>query len=84
VTRRGNTSARKINRAQILLKATEGGSDAQRANAVDTSAITVFRTRKRLVEDGLLEALNERLRLRQPRKLDAKQEAHVNAVALSP
>ena len=46
VTRRGKSSARKIKRAQILLKAAEGGSDAQIAEAVDTSATTVFRIRK--------------------------------------
>jgi transposase len=83
VTRRGKSSARKIKRAQILLKASEGGSDAQIAEAVDTSTTTVFRTRKRFVEESVLEALNERPRPGQPRKLDGKQEAHVIAVACS-
>jgi len=83
VTRRGKSSARKIKRAQILLKAAEGGSDEQVARAVDTSTTTVFRIRKRFVEEGLVEALNERPRPGQRRKLDGKQEAHVIAVACS-
>ncbi len=59
VTQRGKSSARKIKRAQILLKASGGLGDEQIAEAVGTSLATVFRTRKRFVEEGLL-ALNER------------------------
>ena len=82
VTQRGKSSARKIKRAQMLLKASGGLSDEQIAEAVGTSLATVFRTRRRFVEEGLL-ALCERPRSGQPRKLDGKQEAHVIAMACS-
>ena len=82
VTQRGTWSARKIKRAQILLKASRGLSDKRIAEAVGTSLATVFRTRRRFVEEGLL-ALSERRRPGQPRKLDGKQEAHVIAMACS-
>ena len=82
VTRHGKSSARKIKRAHMLLKATQGLSDEQIAQAVDTSRATVFRTRKRFVEEGL-EALNERPRSGQPNKLDGRQQAHIIAVACS-
>lgn len=82
VTQRGKSSARKIKRAQILLKASGGLVDEEIAEAVGTSLATVFRTRKRFVEEGLL-ALDERRRPGQPRKLDGKQEAHVIAMACS-
>lgn len=82
VTRRGRSSARKIKRAHILLKAAEDINDEQIAQVVDTSPSTVLRTRKRFVDEGL-DALNERPRSGQPRKLDGKQEAHVIAVACS-
>ena len=82
VTRHGKSSARKIKRAHMLLKATQGLSDEQIAQAVDTSRATVLRTRKRFVEEGL-EALNERPRSGQPNKLDGRQQAHIIAVACS-
>ena len=82
VTRHGKSSARKIKRAHVLLKATQGLSDVQIAQAVDTSRATVLRTRKRFVEEGL-EALNERPRSGQPNKLDGRQQAHIIAVACS-
>ena len=82
VTRHGKSSARKIKRAHMLLKADQGLSDEQIAQAVDTSRATVLRTRKRFVEEGL-EALNERPRSGQPNKLDGKQQAHIIAVACS-
>ena len=42
--RRGQRSARVINRARILLKTDEGWSASQVAAALDTSPRTVFRT----------------------------------------
>ena len=82
VTRHGKSSARKIKRAHMLLKADQDLSDVQIAQAVDTSTATVLRTRKRFVEEGL-DALNERPRSGQPNKLDGKQQAHIIAVACS-
>ena len=82
VTRHGKSSARKIKRAHMLLKADQDLSDVQIAQAVDTSRATVLRTRKRFVEEGL-DALNERPRSGQPNKLDGKQQAHIIALACS-
>ena len=51
--RRGQHSARVINRARILLKSDEGWSSSQVAAALDTSQRTVFRTKRRYAEEGL-------------------------------
>jgi transposase len=82
VIRHGRSPARKIKRAHILLKADQDHNDAQIAQAVETSIVTVSHTRKRFVEEGL-DALNERPRSGQPPKLDGKQQAHIIAVACS-
>lgn len=80
--RRGKSSARKLTRARILLRADEGLRDRHVAEALDTSLSTVARTRKRFTQQGL-KGLNERPRPGQPRKLDGRQEAHIIAVACS-
>ena len=49
----GKTSARKINRARILLLADEGKADQTIAQALHTSLSTVGRTRKKFLEGGL-------------------------------
>ena len=49
--RRGQHSARVINRARILLKTDDGWSASQVAVALDTSPRTVFRTKRRYAED---------------------------------
>jgi DNA-directed RNA polymerase specialized sigma24 family protein len=55
---KGTSSARKLTRARILLKADEGLEDEAIAEAVGTSVATIERTRQRFVESNL-EALNE-------------------------
>jgi len=83
MTRKGEIGARKMKRAQILLKADEGWKDADIINALNTSRSTVERTRKRLVEDGLDKALNEDPRPGQRVKLEGKAEAHLVALTCS-
>ncbi len=83
MTRKGVMGARKMKRAQILLKADEGWKDDDIINALDTSRSTVERTRKRLVEGGLDKALNEDVRPGQRTKLAGKAEAHLVALACS-
>ena len=51
--RRGQQSARVINRVRVLLKTDEGWSASQVAAALDTSQPTVFRTKRRYTEEGL-------------------------------
>ena len=58
----GKHSARKINRARILLLANEGRMDREIAEALHTSVSTVQRTRQRFVEGSLENGLNERPR----------------------
>ena len=70
----GEHSARQINRARILLLASEGKTDREIATGLHSSTPTVQRTRRRFVEGGLEGALNERPRPggRLRKKLDAK------------
>ena len=83
LTGKGRVSARKMKRAQILLKADEGWKDADIVRALNTSRSTVERTRERLVAGGLDKALNEDPRPGQRPKLDNKAEAHLVALACS-
>ena len=81
ITRKGKTHARKMKRAQILLKADEGFSDLEIMSAINVSRPSVERTRKRFIEEGLQKALNEYPRPGQKRKLDARGEAQLLATA---
>jgi transposase len=81
----GERSARKITRARILLLANEGKKDRDIVEALLTSVPTVQRTRRRFVEGGLDEALNERPRPggRIRKKLDEKGLAILETLARS-
>jgi len=83
LTRKGTISARKMKRAQILLKAADGLRDEAIMHALSTSRSTVERTRRRFVEGGLEQALNEEARPGQQRKLDGRGEAHLIALTCS-
>ena len=76
-------SARKLNRARILLHADEGKSDREIAAALHTGTATVHRTRQRFVSGNLAGALNERPRLGGQKKLDEKGEAVLETLAHS-
>lgn len=79
----GKQSARKFNRAQILLLADEGKSDSEIAESLHTGIATVQRTRRRFVEGNLKNALNEQQRPGQRRKLDEKRAAVLETLAHS-
>jgi homeodomain-containing protein len=83
LTTKGTVRARKMKRAQILLKADVGFTDAEIMAALEVSRPYVERVRQRFVEGGLPEALNEGPRLGQRRKLDGKQEARLIAEVCS-
>lgn len=83
IVRRGKTLARRMTRARILLKADQRLTDEQIASVLGVGSATVGRVRQRFVEEGLENALGERARAPKRRKLSAKQEAHVIAVACS-
>jgi transposase len=81
--RKGTLGARKLTRAQILLGADEGASDAAIASVLHVAERTVERTRQKFVEGNLEYALSERPRKGAKRKLDALQEAHLIATTCS-
>lgn len=83
MTRKGTLPARKFKRAMILLKAHEGLTDAEIMAALGVSRPMVERIRKRFVEGGLEQALNEDPRPGQKRKLDGRAEAELIAMACS-
>jgi transposase len=83
MTRKGEIGARKMKRAQILLKADESWKDKDIIEALNTSRSTVERTRKRFVEGGLNKALNEDPRPGQRVKLAGNAEAHLVALTCS-
>jgi len=57
--RGGKPGARKMKRAQILLMAASGATDKEAARALHAGTSTVFRTRRRFDEGGLVHALSE-------------------------
>jgi transposase len=85
----GRAAAAKLLHARILLKADvrEDGrcwTDADIADALDTSAATVHRVRQAFVEQGMEAALaRKRPTGRQYHKLDGAQEAQLVAVTCS-
>ena len=76
-------SARKLNRARILLHADQGKTDNEIAEALHTGTATVHRTRQNFVTGNLDGALNERPRLGGQKKLDEKGEAVLETLAHS-
>lgn len=83
LVKKGTLSARKLNRAHILLQAADGATDDAIAAALHVGRATVQRIRKRFVEGNLDWALNEKQRPGARRKLDGKQEAFLVATACS-
>lgn len=86
---KGKAMARKIQHAQILLKADQsravGWTDERIAEAYGVSVLTVGRIRQRLVEHGFEDALVRRQHKRTPRcKIDGEAEAKMVAIACSP
>jgi transposase len=79
----GKQAARKLKRAQILLAADAGASDAEIGRDVGVGASTVYRTKRRFVLGNLEAALNEEPRPGARRKLSGKEEALLVATACS-
>lgn len=91
LVKKGKAAARKIQHAQILLRADQGAhgprwTDVSIAGSFDVNVRTVERIRQRLVEHGLGDALEHRApQLKQPRhKLDGAAEAKLIAIACTP
>jgi transposase len=79
----GRHSARRLKRAQILLAADAGVSDAAIETGIGVGGSTVYRTKRRFVESGLEAALSETPRPGGERKLTGKEEALLIATACS-
>jgi transposase len=88
---KGAAPARKIKHAEILLKIDESEqgphwSDRQVKEAFGVGEVTIWRLRRRFLEQGLEDALNRRPQPERPekRKVDGEQEAHLIALTCSP
>ena len=77
-------TSQKVKRAQILLKADQGWTDAKIAEALDCRTKTVENVRKRLVEHGFDQTLQGKPRSSPPvpKLLDGEQEAKIIAMRL--
>ena len=81
----GTQKVREVKRAQILLKADDGWTDVQIAEALPVGRATVERIRKRYAEQGLAAAIHDKKRNRiYERKMDGEVEAHLIALVNSP
>src|SRR4030081_1835162 len=69
----GKHPARKLKRAQILLASDAGVGDEDIATSVGVGGSTVYRTKRRFVEDNLERALSEETRPGAERKLTGKE-----------
>jgi transposase len=79
----GSKLVRDVTRAQILLAADADGSDEEIARTVCVGTSTVYRTKRRFVEEGLEQAIHDRPRPGAGRKLTGHEEALLVATACS-
>lgn len=79
----GVLGARKMKRAQILLLADDEWLNEDIAVAVNGSTSTVYRAKKRCVEGGIYNALDDAPRPGAARKLSGKEEATLVGIACS-
>jgi transposase len=79
----GSRSVRRVKRAQILLAAAGGQSDEVIATTIQVGTSTVYRTKRRFVEESLEAALSEEPRPGGKRKLTGSEEALLIATACS-
>jgi transposase len=76
-------SQREYDRVNILLLLDKGKKDAEIVDFLGVERTTIWRTRKRYLEDGLEEVLQERVRSGQPPKYGPQEEAEIIALACS-
>ncbi len=79
----GIERVRRVKRAQVLLAAYRGESDAAISKGLSVGTSTIYRIKRRLVEGGLECALSEQPRPGRERKLRGDEEALLVAVACS-
>ena len=76
----GKARVRRVKRAQILFAPEQGHDDATIADTVGVGTSTVYRTKRRFVEQGLEAALSEAPRIGASRKRTGREEALLVAV----
>lgn len=79
----GSSSARKIRRANVLLMTAKGMTTTQIAEDLSVNRHTVAQVKRKYVEGGLENALNEKPRPGQPVKYGEKERALIIAKACS-
>jgi transposase len=77
----GKITARKFKRAQILLAADLGATVETIATILNLGTATVYRVKRRFVEEGFEASLHEKPRPGSERKLSGKEEAVLVAMA---
>ncbi|KHT64431.1 transposase [Photobacterium gaetbulicola] len=84
ICRKGKHNVRKLKRAKLLLLADKQQHTTDEiVKLADVSSSTIFRTKRRYVEDGLEAALNEGARTGALRKTSAHDDAMLVAIACS-
>jgi transposase len=83
VIHKGKTTARRVARAHVLLRAAAGAPDEEIAQTLHLGLSTVHRTRQRFVDEGLTAALREQPRSGSPPALTGKQAAFLIALVCS-
>lgn len=78
---KGQNSARKIRKVNILIEAAAGRTDDEIAQNLKVGYATIQRTRRRFVEGNLQHALTDCPRDGRPKKFDGIQEAALIALA---
>jgi transposase len=81
--RSGKQNARNITRARILIMCSENKIDTEICNTLKVCPATVYNTRKRFREEGLLATLQGYSSPGKQSKLDGKAEAAMVAIACS-
>lgn len=83
--KRGNDlSLRKYNRINILLLLDKGKLTSEVEDFLNVDRITIWRTKKRYLEQGVEKALEEMDRPGQPKKYKTDHEAELAALACGP
>lgn len=80
----GNRSLRTYNRANILLLLHKGKKIKDIEDFLSVDRITIWRTKKKYLESGVENALEEEARSGQPAKYDSDHQAELAALACGP
>jgi putative transposase len=82
--RKGDLSLRKYNRINILLLLGKGKKNSEIADFLSVDRITIWRTKRRYLEQGIESALEEEARPGQPVKYNSDHETELAALACGP